>query len=156
MLETHDPKWASKWDRVFPRVQELNRKGWFSADEAAEYRNLSALLCTICDAEHRTPNEYIRLHLSLTLQEADRLGIWAWLPTLPDNAGIDATQAAVTEVNRYVERVRHRRELFAVCRRAGVKPQLVPDLPKLNWRIRWAMLRFRVGRGRRNRSALPF
>ena len=153
MLETHDPKWTSKWDRVFPRVRELNGKGWLTPDEAIEHRNLTALLCTICDAEHRTPNDYVRLHLSLTLLEADRLGIWAWLPILPDNAGIDATQAAVRGVTAYVDAVKRRRSLLHACRRAGVTPQLVPELPKLDWRSRLAMLRFRLGRANRLRKA---
>lgn len=151
MLETHDPDWQTKWDRAHTMMRELEVRDWSSltADDRDRLDKLRRLLPVAFDASHRTANEYIDLHLSLTLKEADQLGIWAWLPRLPDDADIDATRAAVREVNAYVETVKRRRDLLAACRRAGVKPQLVPDLPKLGWRTRLAMLQFRLGRARR-------
>jgi hypothetical protein len=88
----------------------------------------------------------------LTLQEADQLGIWAWLPAVPDDADIDRTRAAVAEVARYINAVKDRRTAFEMCRRAGMKPQKFHPLPKLPWRTRWAMLRFRLGRSARLRG----
>lgn len=154
MLETHDPDWQTKWDRAHAMMRELEVRDWSSltADDRDRLDKLRRLLPVAFDASHRTANEYIDLHLSLTLKEADQFGIWAWLPRLPDDADIDATRAAVAEVNAYVDTVKHRRETFAHCRRAGIKPRYVRPLPKLSWRTRWAMLRFRLGRARRLRN----
>lgn len=154
MLETHDPKWAEKWDQAHTMVRELEgRQRWFglAARDRDRLDKLRRLLPVAYNASHRTANEYIRFQLSLTLKEADQLGIWAWLPTLPDRAGIDAARAAVAEVVTYIETVKHRRETFAVCHRAGINPEYVRPLPNLPWHTRWAMLRFRLGRSGRTR-----
>ena len=153
MLETYDPDWQTKWERAHAMMRELEVRDWFalSADDRDRLDKLRRLLPVAFDASHRTANEYIDLHLSLTLKEADQLGIWAWLPRLPDSADIDATRAAVREVNTYVDTVKHRRETFAICRRAGMKPHYFRPLPKLAWRTRWAMLCFRLGRAGRLR-----
>lgn len=153
MLETHDPDWRAKWDRAHAMMRELEVRDWSSltADDRDRLDKLRRLLPVAYDAGHRTANEYIRFQLSLTLKETDELGIWAWLPNLPDHADIDAARAGVAEVVAYIETVKHRRETFAVCRRAGIKPGYVRPLPKLPWRTRWAMLRFRLGRSGRTR-----
>ena len=92
---------------------------------------------------------YIRFHLSLTLKEADELGIWAWLPKLSDNADIDEAKAAVAEVVTYVDRVKQRRAISAACQQARIKPDHLPAPPQLSWQTRWAMLMFRLKRARR-------
>lgn len=146
MLETNDPKWAEKWDRAHAMMRELEVRDWWSlsADERDQLDKLRRLLPFAYDAGHRTANDYIRFQLSLTLKEVDELGIWAWLPTLPKHAGIDAARAAISEVVTYIETVKHRRETLAACRRAGVTPTHVQPLPKLTWRTRVAMLRYRL------------
>lgn len=157
MLETHDPKWAEKWDRAHAMMRELEVRDWISlsADERDQLDKLRRLLPVAYDAGHRTANDYIRFQLSLTLKEADQLSIWAWLPSLPDYAGVDAARAAIAEVVTYIETVKHRRETFAICRRAGMTPTFVRPLPKLGWRTRLAMLRFRLDREWRCRRYQP-
>lgn len=155
LLETHDPNWSEKWDRIFVRVDELNRKmrhAFLSPEEAREYANLSGALRLTFDARHKTANEYIRFQLSLTLKEADDRGIWAWLPVLPNEADVDAARAAVGKVYDYVEAVKKRRELIEACRRADIEPQIMPELPELTWQTRWAMLRWRLRRPARLRA----
>lgn len=157
MLETHDPKWAEKWDRAHGMMRELEARDWSSLtpDERDQLDKLRRLLPVAYDASHRTANDYIRFQLSLTLKEADQLGIWAWLPTLPDHAGIDAARTAISEVVAYIDTVKHRRETFAACRRAGMTPAYIRPLPQVTWRTRLAMLRFRLGRERRCRRYQP-
>jgi len=154
VLETYDPDWEAKWDRAHAMMRELEVKDWSSltAEDHDRLDKLRRLLPVVFDASHRTANDYIRFHLSLTLKEADQLGIWAWLPVLPDDADIDRTRAAIAEVARYIETVKHRRKTFEICRRVGMKPQDVRPLPELTWRTRWAMLRFRLGRSARLRG----
>ena len=156
MLESHDPNWASKWDDRQNRLRELERRmanDPLNPDLVREYRNIAGSLRLAYDASHRTAQEYIDLHLSLTLREADELGIWAWYPRLPASADFDATRAAVREVNGWVAAVKHNREMRAVCRRAGVTPEPVSlrPLPRLPWHAWFAMLRWRLGRAKRLR-----
>lgn len=156
MLETYDPKWPEKWERAQAIMRELEiRESSLTADERDQLNKLRLLLPVVYDAGHRTANDYIRFQLSLTLKEADQLGIWAWLPSLPDHAGIDAARAAISEVVTYIDTVKHRRETFAICRRADMTPTYVRPLPKLTWRTRLAMLRFRLGREWRCRRYQP-
>jgi hypothetical protein len=154
VLETYDPDWEAKWDRAHAMMRELEVKDWSSltAEDHDRLDKLRRLLPVVFDASHRTANAYIRFHLSLTLKEADQLGIWAWLPVLPDDADIDRTRAAIAEVASYIDTVKHRRTTFEMCRRAGMKPQYVRPLPELTWQTRWAMLRFRLGRSARLRG----
>lgn len=154
VLETYDPDWEAKWDRAYAMMRELEVKDWSSltAEDHDRLDKLRRSLPVIFDASHRTANDYIRFHLSLTLKEADQLGIWAWLPVLPDDADIDRTRAAIADVTRYIDTVKHRRKTFEMCRQAGMKPQYVRPLPKLAWQTRWAMLRFRLGRSARLRG----
>lgn len=152
VLETYDPDWEAKWDRAYAMMRELEVRDWSSltAEEREQLDKLRRSLPVIFDASHRTANEYIRFHLSLTLKEADQLGIWAWMPVLPDDADIDMTRAAIADVASYIETVKHRRQTFEMCRRVGMKPQYVRPLPELTWRTRWEMLRFRLGRSSRS------
>jgi hypothetical protein len=154
VLETYDPDWEAKWDRAYAMMRELEATDWFglTPEDHDRLDKLRRLLPVVYDASHRTPNDYIRFHLSLTLQEADQLGIWAWLPVLPDSADIDRTRAAVAEVARYINAVKDRRTALEMYRRAGTKPKKFHPLPKLAWRTRWAMLRFRLGRSARLRG----
>lgn len=154
VLETYDSDWEAKWDRAHAMICELEARDWFSLTHEDHDRldKLRRLLPVVFDASHRTPNEYIRFHLSLTLREADQLGIWAWLPVVPDDADIDSTRAAVTEVASYINAVKDRRRALEMYRRAGTKPKKFHPLPKLAWRTRWAMLRFRLGRSARLRG----
>lgn len=154
MLETHDPRWAEKWDRAHAMMRALEAREALelTVEERDQLDKLRRLLPVVWDARHRTANDYIRFHLSLTLKEADELGIWAWLPQLSDSADIDEAKAAVAEVVTYVDRVKQRRAIRAACRRARIKPDHLPALSPLSWRTRWAMLRFRLGRARRSRQ----
>lgn len=154
VLETYDPDWEAKWDRAHAMMRELEVKDWSSltAEDRDRLDKLRRLLPVVFDASHRTAKEYIRFHLSLTLKEADQLGIWAWMPVLADDADIDMARTAISEVSRYIETVKQRRSTFEMCRRAGIKPQYVRPLPKLTWQTRWAMLRFRLGRSTRGRG----
>lgn len=153
MLETYDPKVPEKHEAYAREFRATSTKRGQTMADLARCKALAAAMCDACDAELKTPNQYIRRHLSFTLKEADELGIWGWLPTLPDDAGIDATQAAVRQVATYVDAVKRRRETLAVCARAGVEPQIIPKIPHVTWRTRWAMLRFRLGRAGRLRKA---
>ena len=152
VLETYDPDWEVKWDRAHAMMRELEVREWSSltAEDRDQLDKLRRLLPVVFDASHRTANEYIRFHLSLTLKEADQLGIWAWMPTLPDDADIDMTRAAIADVANYINTVKDRRKAAEICRRAGIKPQYVRPLPRLSWHTRWAMLRFRLGRSSRS------
>ena len=158
VLETYDPQWQTKWDRAHKMMHELEAREWSSlaVDDRDRLDGLRRLLPVIFDARHRTANHYIRFHLSLTLKEADDLNIWAWLPVLPDDADIDTTRAVVSAVVSYIETVKHRREIFVACRRAGVRPQYIRSLPKLTWGTRWAMLCFRLGRLHRRYKGYRF
>jgi hypothetical protein len=154
MLETYDPDWEAKWDRAHAMMRELElRESSLKPDERIKLDKLRRALPVIYDASHRTGNEYIRFHLSLTLKEADQLGIWAWLPTLPDDADIDMTRSAIAEVATYIDTVKHRRKTFEMCRHEGMKPQYVRPLPKVSWGTRWAMFWFRLDRSRRLRTS---
>ena len=155
MLETHDPNWERKWKAHFVRIDELNLKMQrepLGPEESREYANLSDVLRLAFDASHRMPDDYIRLHLSLTLREADQLGIWAWYPQVHETADFDATQIAVREVQIWVDTVKHNRETIAACKHAGVEPQTLCALPRPSWRRRYAMLRWRLGRSKRLRG----
>ncbi|NVD46121.1 hypothetical protein [Qipengyuania atrilutea] len=156
MLESHDPDWAAKWDDRRDRLRELERRlaeGIPDSELLREYDNIAGSMRLAYDASHRIAREYIDLHLSLTLREADQLGIWAWYPRLPATADLDATRAAVREVNEWVAAVKHNREMRAVCRRASVTPEPVSlrPLPRLSWRTHVARLRWRLGRAKRLR-----
>ncbi len=153
MLETYDPQWQSKWDRAYQMMRQLEvrERSGLTTDEEQRLDKLRRLLPVIFDARHRTANEYIRFQLSLALKEADRLDIRAWLPTLPDSAGIDEARAAVAEVIAYIEATKHRREMLALCHRADSQVEPVRPLPSITQRIRWALLRFRLGRAGRSR-----
>ena len=146
LLETYDPKWEEKFDRIMPRVDALNHKSWLTNEELAEQKSLAALLCTICDAGLKTPEEYMRRHLSFTIREADELGISVWWPDVPPDAGIDAVRAAVAEVVGHVERVKREREREAHRQRLGEVEQVRPPLPRRSWRARcWAAIKDRLG-----------
>jgi hypothetical protein len=153
MLETYDPNWEEKWHRVHTRVAQLNAKDCLTLEDAAELHNLTPLLCTIVDAGLKMPDEYVQRHLSLTLPEADRLGIWAWWPQVPEDADFDTVRAAVRDVFTYVDTVKRRREIIARCRDVGMVPQYLPPVPPTDWRTRRAQLRFRLGRRRRLAAA---
>jgi len=154
VLETYDPDWEAKWDRAYAMMRELEVRDWSSltAEERDQLDKLRRSLPVIFDASHRTPNDYIRFHLSLTLKEADQLGIWGWMPVVPGDADIDMARAAVSEVSRYIETVKRRRTTVEMCRRAGLRPGYISTPPNLTWRTRWAMLRFRLGRSARLRG----
>ena len=156
MLESHDPDWAAKWDDRRDRLRELDRRmadGLPDPELMREYDNIAGSMRLAFDASHRTAQDYIDLHLSLTLREADQLGIWAWRPRLSASADLDDTRAAVGEVNDWVAAVKHNRDMRAVCRRAGVTPGPVSlrPLPHLSWRTHVARLRWRLGRAKRLR-----
>jgi hypothetical protein len=156
VLESHDPDWAAKWDDRRDRLRKLERRmgdGLPDPDLLREYDNIAGSMRLAFDASHRTAQDYIDLHLSLTLREADQLGIWAWYPRLPASADLDATCAAVREVNDWVAAVKHNREMRAVCRRAGVTPEPISlrPLPRLSWRTHVARLHWQLGRARRLR-----
>lgn len=156
MLESHDPAWAAKWDDRRDRLRDLERRmadGLPDPDLLRQYDNIAGSMRLAFDASHRTAQDYIDLHLSLTLKEADELGIWAWHPRLPASADLDDTRAAVREVNAWVAAVKHNRETHAVCRRAGItpEPQSLWPLPRLSWRTHVARLRWRLGRAKRLR-----
>lgn len=146
LLETYDPKWEEKFERVQAQFDRLTAKGRLTNAEAAEYRSLAALLCTICDAGLKTPQEYMQRHLSFTVKEADELGIVFRWPDVPPDAGIDTVRAAVAQANAYVENVKREREISGHLARALVAVPDVPPPPPRSWRARcWAMLS-RLGR----------
>ncbi|GGC43872.1 hypothetical protein GCM10011371_34130 [Novosphingobium marinum] len=156
MLESHDPDWAAKFDDRTDRLRELERRmgdGLPDPDLLREYDNIAGAQRLAFDASHRTAQEYIDLHLSLTLREADLDGIWAWYPRLPASADLDATRAVVREVNGWVTAVKHNREMREVCQRAGITPDptSLRSLPRLSWRTHFARLRWRLGRAKRLR-----
>ncbi|MGK6325434.1 hypothetical protein ACMGDM_20385 [Sphingomonas sp. DT-51] len=146
MLESYDPKAAEKYETWAQEYRAIIAKPFPLPHETARANALGCAMREAVGAEYADPNRYVRWQLSLTLKEADQLGIWAWLPTLPDHAGIDAARVAIAEVVTYIDTVKHRRETFEVCRRAGMTPTYVCPLPRLTWRTRLAMLRFRLGR----------
>lgn len=146
-LETYDPKWQEKFDRIMPRVNELNAKPWLTNEEVREQRNLAALLCTICDAGLKTPHDYMKRHLSITIKEADELGIVCPWPDLSPDAGIDTVRAAVAEVVAYVDRVKRDRELSEHRERALAAVPVVRPAPPPppSWRDRCRALLSRLG-----------
>lgn len=111
MLETHDPDWQAKWDRAHAMMRALEVRDWSSltADDRDRLDKLRRLLPVIFDARHRTPDDYIRFHLSLTFRDAARDGLVLDYPRLPDDAGIDAAGAVVAETVALVERDKRRR-----------------------------------------------
>lgn len=141
MLETHDPDWQAKWDRAHVMMRELEVRDWSSLtpNDRDRLDKLRRLLPVIFDAKHRTPNDYIRFHLSLTVAQAARDGLVIDYPRLPDNAGIDATRAAVAEVVELVEREKRRR-LEGVREQSEVKRAPAPT-----W---WATFRSQWSRRR--------
>ena len=156
MLESHDPDWAAKWDDRRDRLRELEQPmgdGLPDPELLREYDNIAGSMRLAFDASHRTAQDYIDLHLSLTLRKADQLGIWAWYPRLPASADLDATRAVVREVNGWVAAVKHNREMRAVCQRAGITPEPISlrPLPRLSWRTHMARLSWRLGRAKRLR-----
>ena len=155
MLESYDPKAPEKHEGWAREYRALVAKPFPLPHETARANGLAGAMCDAVSAEYSDPNSYVRWQLSLTILDADRLAIWAWLPTLPDDADLDACRAAIGQVHGYVETVKHRRETLAVCRRADLKPEYLRPLPKLTWGTRWAMLRFRIGRAGRCRRYQP-
>lgn len=156
VLESHDPAWEAKFDDRRNRLRELERHmadDPLDPDLLREYDNIAGSMRLAYDASHRTAQEYIDLHLSLTLREADQLGIWAWHPRLPASADLDDTRAAVREVNEWVAAVKHNREMRAACEHAGITPEPISlrSLPRLSWRTHFARLRWRLGRAGRLR-----
>ena len=116
MLETHDPDWEAKWDRAYAIVQKLEARridyGNLTDDGRAHLVQLNRvrlLLPVIFDAKHRTPNEYIAFQLSITMQQAEEMGLDLDYPWLPDDAGIDASRAAVREIVDLVEQEQAKR-----------------------------------------------
>ncbi|RSY04019.1 hypothetical protein DAH81_24090 [Sphingomonas koreensis] len=152
VLETYDPKWEEKFDRVLARVHALDAKGPLTNEESAEYRSLAGLLCTICDAGLKTPQDYLQRHLTFTVKEADDLGIVFRWPDVPPDAGIDTVRAAVAQANAYVESVKREREMSGHLARALAAVPDVPPPPQRSWPARcWAVL-CRLGRGDRRGS----
>jgi len=156
VLESHDPDWAAKWDDRRDRLRELERRmadGLPDPELLREYDNIAGALRLAFDASHRTAQEYIDLHLCLTLREADLDGIWAWYPRLPASADFDAARAAVREVNGWVAAVKHNRQMRAVCQHARIKPEpkSLRPVPRLSWRTHVARLRWWLGRAKRLR-----
>lgn len=155
MLDSYDPEAPEKHERWASEHRAIWAKPFRSPADHAREKALTGAMREAVSAEYADPDSYVRWQLSLTIWEADRLGIWAWLPRMPHDACVDDCRAAIAEVHGYVETVKHRRETFAVCRRAGMKPEYLRPLPKLTWATRWAMLRFRLGRARRCRRYQP-
>ena len=156
VLESHDPAWAAKFDDRRDRLRELERRmgdGLPDPELLREYDNIAGSMRLAYDASHRTAQEYIDLPLSLTLREADQLGIWAWRPRLPASADLDDTRAAVREVNAWVAAMKHNREMRAACEHAGITPEptSLRPLPRLSWRTHIARVRWRLGRAKRLR-----
>lgn len=151
MLETYDPDWQAKWDRAHAtlRALETHEVNWHALtgeDRAHLDRvdKLRRLLPVIFDAKHRTANEYIRFHLSLTMQDAEREGLVIEHPWLPDDAGIDAARAAVAEVVELVENEKRRRLEREWRDVSGVEPSPAPlpvERPQAGW---WAAWRARL------------
>ena len=141
MLETHDPDWQAKWDRAHAMMRELEVRDWSSLtpDDRDRLDKLRRLLPVIFDAKHRTPNDYIRFHLSLTVPQAAREGLVIDYPRLPDDAGIDVTRAAVAEVAELVEREKRQREVER-RERPGANAAPAPvvlDRPGSGWWRSW-------------------
>lgn len=149
-LETYDPKWQEKFDRIMPRVKELNEKGWLTNEELAEQKSLAVLLCTICDAGLKTPQEFMERHLYFAVKEADKLGIVFRWPDVPPDASIYTVREAVAEVTAYIEMVKRDREREAHRERFRDAEQYQPT-PKPSWRNRFgAMFASRLGRDDRD------
>lgn len=144
MLETHDPDWQAKWDRAHAMMRELEVRDWSSltTDDRDRLDKLRRLLPVIFDAKHRTPNEYIRFHLSLTLRDAARDGLVIDYPRLSDDAGIDAARAAVAETVALVEHDKQRCEAERRERSVPDAPS-VSDRPGSGWWQGW-LRRFRT------------
>ncbi|WP_339348667.1 hypothetical protein [uncultured Sphingomonas sp.] len=155
MLDSYDPKAPNKHEQWAREYRSIMAKPFRLPHETARADALGRAMREAVSAEYSDPNSYVRWQLSLTIREADKLGIWAWLPEVPGDATIDDCRAAVAEVHGYVEAVKHRRATFAACRRAGMKPAYVRPLPEVSWRTRLAMFRFRLGRGWRCRRYQP-
>lgn len=146
MLESYDPRAPEKWEEWAREYQTIMANPFRLPHQTLRAKALTAAMCKAVSAGYSDPNRYVRWQLSYTLLEADMLDIWAWLPVMPNDAGLDDCRAAIAQVHDYVEIVKQRREIFAACRRAGVIPRYVRSLPKLSWGTRWAMLCFRLGR----------
>lgn len=146
MLESYDPGAPEKWEEWAREYRAIMANPFRLSHQTLRAKALTGAMCEAVSAGYSDPNRYVRWQLSYTLLEADRLDIWAWLPMMPNDAGLYDCRAAIAQVHDYVEIVKQRRETFAACRRAGVRPQCVRPLPKLSWGIRWAMLCFRLGR----------
>lgn len=140
MLETHDPDWQAKWDRAHAMMRELEVRDWSSLtpDDRDRLSKLRRLLPVIFDAKHRTPNDYIQFHLSLTLRDAARDGLVIDCPRLPDDAGIDAAHAAVAETVALVERDKRRAQAEREPSGAGpARLRSAFSRPRPSWWATW-------------------
>ncbi len=75
-LESHDPNWRPKFDRLHSRLQGFwSKERPLTSDEATLMQNLTGAACLAIDASWETPAEYIRVHSWGALVKADGLGI---------------------------------------------------------------------------------
>jgi len=149
-LETYDPNWEEKFDRAKAKFDALTAKGRLTNAEAIEYRSLSTLMCTICDAGLKTPQEYMERHLKYTIQEADDLGLVIRWPDVPPDASIDTVRAAIAEVVAYVDRAK--RDRLIIAERASVLAAALENAPPQKWSWRWRLWAMLPWPGRRDRN----
>lgn len=152
MLDSYDPNWDQKWDKHHARLKAVERElidDPHNAELRREYKDLAAVQCLAFDAKHRTANEYIDLHLSLTLRDADLHNIPAWYPRLPDDAEILEARAEVRKVCEWVEEVQQHRNSIRHFITADMEPQIYFSKPQPPKGKRLAMLKWRLGKSKR-------
>lgn len=104
MLETYDPAWEAKWERVNERVKAIETKPVLGRTpaESIELANLSVLQSRIAEAGCRTANDLIDLYAPYVLLPTRRLGLSFDVPRLPDDTDYDTASA---ELRTFTDRV---------------------------------------------------